>query len=482
MTHEHANDRWGTTGAHGGASLFGSCVAPEQLAPAGDARETLGGITPRNPSVMLLMGPATYRAGAFLTAAKRLGLDVIIGVDTPPPLAEQRQTPLPLDFADPEDAARQAADFAKAHQVMAILSVDDSATLVAAKASALAGLPHNDPASALAARDKLVMRERLATAGVPVPAFRAVPITANPAAIAGDIPFPCVVKPTRLSGSRGVIRADSPGEFIAAFSRTRQIVLAEGADPETTPLLVERFIPGREVALEGLLTDGTLNVLALFDKPDPLDGPYFEETIYVTPSRLPTEIQQAIARRTAEAAQALGLRTGPVHAELRINAEGVWPIELAGRSIGGLCSTVLEFGAGMSLEEIILRHAVGLPLATLERRGPAVGVMMIPIPRGGMFRGVSGIEEARAVPGISGVEITAKVNYPIQPLPEGASYLGFLFARAETPAAVEHALREAHRWLRIRIDPLVPLTPATHERPASASDALRFSTGSTTVD
>ncbi len=407
---------------------------------------------------MLLMGPATYRAGAFLTAAKRLGLDVIVGMDVPQPLAERWQTPLPLDFNDPDGAARKAAEFARSQHAVAILSVDDSATLIAAQASALAGLPHNDPESALAARDKLMMRERMAAAGIPVPAFRAVPVTTDPVAVASDIAFPCVVKPTRLSGSRGVIRADTPEEFIAAFTRTRHLVLGEGADPDTTFLLVEQFIPGQEVALEGLLTDGVLRVLALFDKPDPLDGPFFEETIYVTPSRLPAAIQEAIAQRTAEAAQALGLRTGPVHAELRINAEDVWPIELAGRSIGGLCSRILEFGAGMSLEELILRHAVGLPLSALERQGPAVGVMMIPIPRGGLFRGVSGMDDARSVPGITGIEITAKVNYPIHPLPEGASYLGFIFARGETPEAVERALREAHQRLRIRIDPLLPLS------------------------
>lgn len=456
MAHRPTHERTVETGAHTSASLSGCDPAFADAAFGRDEDTT----ATNTPTVMLLMGPTTYRAGAFLSAAKGLGLNAIVGVDVPHPLAERWQTPLSLDFNDPDDAARKAAEFAKAHHVAAILSVDDSATLVAAKASALAGLPHNDPDSALAARDKLVMRERLAAAGVPVPAFRPVPVTADPGSIAREIAYPCVVKPTRLSGSRGVIRADTPEEFIAAFTRTRRLVVGEGADPDTTCLLVEQFIPGQEVALEGLLTDGVLHVLALFDKPDPLDGPFFEETIYVTPSRLPAEVQAAIRQRTAEAAQALGLRTGPVHAELRINPENIWPIELAGRSIGGLCSTILEFGAGMSLEELILRHAVGLPLSALERRGPAVGVMMIPIPRGGVFRSVSGIDEARSVPGITGIDITAKVNYPIQPLPEGASYLGFIFARGDTPEAVEHALREAHRRLRIRIDPLLPLSPA----------------------
>jgi len=406
------------------------------------------------------MGPATYRAGAFVTAAERLGLDVVPGLDLPEPLAGRWQVTLGLDYNDPEEAARRVAAFAAEHPVAAILAVDDGATLVAARAAALAGLPHNEPASALAARDKLVMRERLAAGGVPAPEFRSYPLTVNPAAIADDVRYPCVVKPTRLSGSRGVIRADTPADFVAAFERTRRLLLGEGANPETTCLLVERFIPGVEVALEGLLTGGALRVLALFDKPDPLDGPFFEETIYVTPSRLPPATQEAIARRTAEAAAALGLREGPVHAELRINDEDVWPIELAGRSIGGLCSTILEFGAGMSLEELILRHAVGLPLPSTERTGEAVGVMMIPIPRGGVLRGVYGTEEASRVPRITGVEITARPNYPIFPLPEGASYLGFIFARGESPALVEAALREAHARLEIRIDPLLTMQRA----------------------
>lgn len=408
------------------------------------------------PRVVLLMGPATYRANAFLVAADRLGLDVAQGIDVPAPMAGEWRVTLGLDFNDPETAAQQVADYVAAHPAEAILAVDDGATMVAALAAARAGLPHNDPLSALAARDKFEMRERLAAAGVPVPRFTPYPLSSDPKAFVTEIPFPCVVKPTRLSGSRGVIRADSPAEFIAAFTRTQQMLLGEGSDPASC-LLVEEYIPGIEVALEGLLTDGELRVLALFDKPDPLDGPFFEETIYVTPSRLPAETQAAIAARTTEAAAALGLRHGPIHAELRVNERDVWPIELAGRSIGGLCSTILEFGAGMSLEELILRHAVGLALPESERRGDAVGVMMIPIPRGGVLREVDGQHDACEVPGITGLEISAKMNYPIVPLPEGASYLGFIFARGDSPAMVEEALRTAHGRLRIRIDPLLSL-------------------------
>jgi biotin carboxylase len=407
--------------------------------------------------VLLLFSPASYRTSPFMEAASRLGLEVVQGVDLPEPLAEYWHVPLGLDFGNLEQATRAIVDYAAKHPLHAILSVDDSASLLAARASAALGLPHNSPDAALAARDKYVMRRMLAAAGVPVPRFQCFAASDDPAQVAAQVDYPCVVKPLRLSGSRGVIRADTPEELIAAFTRTRKMLLADGGALEETSLLVERFIPGFEVALEGILTDQKLKVLALFDKPDPLDGPFFEETIYVTPSRLPAETQAAIAGCTARAAAALGLRTGPVHAELRVNDAGPWIVEIAGRSIGGLCSTILQFGVDMCLEELILRQAIGMEIEALEREDQAVGVMMIPIPGAGLLRGVHGAEQAQAVPGIVGFEMTAKLHNPIVPLPEGDSYLGFLFARGDSPAQVEAALREAHSKLKFTIEPLLPV-------------------------
>jgi biotin carboxylase len=403
------------------------------------------------------MSPATYRAGAFVRAAERLAVDVVTVLDMPDPLREHWHRRYGVDFAQRERAVGEVVALAREAHAQAVLSVDDSATELAALACAQLGFAHNAPASATAARDKLVMRRMLQAGGVPVPEFRDVPADAVPAELARDVRFPCVVKPLRLSGSRGVIRADNAAEFVRAFGRLTRMLAADGGDLSMMRVLIEEFLPGVEVALEGLLTAGNLRVLALFDKPDPLVGPFFEETIYVTPSRLPDVTQAAIADATAQAARALGLREGPVHAELRVNDRGAWLIEMAGRSIGGLCSTVLTFGAGLSLEELILRHAIGAELASTERQSGAVGVMMIPIPRGGLLRQVGGVEAACAVPGIDGVEITAKLNYPIVPLPEGASYLGFIFARGATPAEVEAALRVAHGRLDIKIDPLLPL-------------------------
>lgn len=407
--------------------------------------------------ILLLMSPATYRAGAFLQAAQSLNLEVVVGIDLPETLTEYWHVPLGLDFANREASVKAIVEYAQEHPFTAVLSVDDSATELAAYANAALGLVHNSPQASEAARDKLLMRQLMSLGGAPCPVFRNFRLNADPNELAQQVAYPCVVKPRRLSGSRGVIRANNPAEFVTAFARLKRILLSEGASEEETTFLVEDFIPGFEVALEGLLTDGKLKVLALFDKPDPLDGPFFEETIYVTPSHFSPEAQQAIADCVAKASAAIGLRTGPVHAELRINEQGPWMLEMAGRSIGGLCSTVLEFGSGMCLEELILRHAIGEEVATVEREKSAAGVMMIPIPTAGILKAVHGVDEAQAVPLISGVEITAKVNNSLVPLPEGASYLGFIFARGETPTEVEAAIRLAHSCLQFDIRREIPV-------------------------
>ncbi len=406
--------------------------------------------------VILLMSPATYRAGAFLSAAKRLDLEVVVGIDLPETLAEYWHVPLGVDFANPEASVRTIAEYARDHPIAAILAVDDAATELAALASAALELAHNSPKAATAARDKLLMRTLMSQGGAPCPVFRPFSLGADPAEVASKVTYPCVVKPLRLSGSRGVIRANNPDEFVVAFNRLKRLLLSEGYT-EQDPLLVEDFIPGFEIALEGILTHGQLRVLALFDKPDPLDGPFFEETIYITPSRLPAGMQGAIARYVTIAAASLELREGPVHAELRVNEQGPWMLEIAGRSIGGLCSTILEFGSGMCLEELILRHAIGQEIASIEREERAAGVMMIPIPAAGMLKAVHGIEEARAVPLVTGVQITAKLNHSLIPLPEGASYLGFIFARGDTPDGVEEAIRRAHKLLRFDIRREIPV-------------------------
>jgi biotin carboxylase len=409
--------------------------------------------------VLLLTTPHTYRAEAFRAAARQLDIEIVTAIDLPDELGNPREATLTLDFRYPDRAVQHIVAYANDHPLDAILSVDDSASLIAAQASAALNLPHNSPQAAAAARDKFVMRTLLKQGGVRVPNFRLLSTADDLARVARQVNYPCVVKPLALNGSRGVIRADDADQFVTAAQRLGRLLHSIDPSPDPKPFLVEEYIPGFEVALEGLLDHGTLRVLALFDKPDPLDGPFFEETIYVTPSRLSPETQAAIAHCTADSAQALGLKEGPVHAELRLNDRGVWLIEMAGRSIGGLCAQTLRFAhsADVSLEELILRQAVGIEIDSLEREDQAGGVMMIPIPAAGLLRGVSGLDEAKAVIGIEDVQITAKLNYPLVPLPEGESYLGFIFARGDTPSEVETALRAAHACLHFNVQPIIPL-------------------------
>jgi biotin carboxylase len=403
--------------------------------------------------VLLILPSATYRAPDFLAAARELGVPVTVASERRAAMsATMGERALTLRLSDPARAAEQIAERARQTPFAAIVGVDDQGVMAAALGAERLGLPHNQPAAVARTRDKAAMRRALAQAEVPQPRFALLASGADATGVAHEVGFPCVVKPLSLSGSRGVIRADDAEQVRAAAERVRGI-LAAAREPAGAPLLVESYLPGVEVAVEGLLRAGRLEMLAVFDKPDPLEGPYFEETLYVTPSRLPAGILADVEAVTARAADAVGLREGPVHAELRVDGERVSVLELAARSIGGLCSRALRFGAGVSLEEVILRHALGLGLEALAREPTASGVMMIPIPGAGVLQGVEGQDEARAVPGIGGLEITIARGRPVAPLPDGDRYLGFLFARATSADAVERSLRAAHGCLRISIDP-----------------------------
>src|SRR5215510_5710831 len=411
------------------------------------------------PRLLLLMTTTTYRAAAFLEAARRLQVTVVVASDQPQAL--EALTPgntLTLDFFHPEAAMRTITAFAATYPLDAVVGVDDDTTLTAAMVAEALGVSHNTAASVAAARNKHQMRQLLAAGAVASPRFACYSIEDNPVEVARQLAFPCVIKPLFLAASRGVIRADNLEQFIAAFQRLVTILrrpeVAVRGGALAHQLLMEAFIPGREVALEGLLTRGQLKVLALFDKPDPLDGPFFEETLYVTPSRLPDVIQEAITVSTARTVQALGLREGPVHAELRVNDQGPWMIEIAARSIGGLCSRTLRFDAGLSLEEVILRHSLGQDVTSCARDSLAAGVMMLPIPHRGILRRIQGQEEARRVPGIEDLSLTIPLGQEVVPLPEGDRYLGFLFARTATPDRVETALRTAHARLSFVITPV----------------------------
>ncbi len=407
------------------------------------------------PRVLLLLPTRTYRATDFLNAAQKLDVEVVIASEEPATTADLSPTDtLVLDFRDPTTATHIITKFASTKPIAAIVGVDDDTTILATTASVALGLPHNPISSAKATRDKYLLRKTMSEQGIPVPKYKRFSIHDDITKISTQIDFPCVIKPLSLSASRGVIRADNPIQLTEAVTRITKLLHsvkeAKGTDTNKETfqhLIVEKYIPGIEVALEGILISGELKTLALFDKPDPLEGPYFEETLYITPSRLSAEIQDELHCATAQASAALGLRHGPVHAELRYNEKGAHLIEIAARTIGGLCSRTLRFGTGMSLEELVIRHAIGQPIDTLNRENQAAGVMMIPVPKAGILGDVRGKKEARAVNGIEEVNITIPIGGKVVPLPEGDKYLGFIFARAEIPEKVEAALREAHQNL-----------------------------------
>jgi biotin carboxylase len=404
---------------------------------------------------LLLIGATTgYQTRIFAEAAARLGYELVLATDRCHVLDDPwGDRAVALRFEDPASAA---ATLSSETEVDGIVAVGDRPAYIAALAAQRMGIPYNSPASVEASRNKFLARQRFRDAGLLVPEFHRVALSDGPERAARQARYPCVLKPLGLSASRGVIRADNPTEFIAAFQRIETLL----ADPDIARLhedqdrflQVESFIEGREFALEALLTQGEFRLLALFDKPDPLDGPFFEETIYITPSRQDRATQDAIVQTTTGAVQALGLTHGPVHAEMRVNERGVWMLEVAARPIGGLCARVLP-----GLEELILRHAAGVDAGFIALTAPAAGVMMIPIPREGIYVDVQELAAARACPGIEDVIITAKQGQKLVPLPEGASYLGFIFARAETPAAVEQALRTAHSQLRFEIATALPV-------------------------
>jgi biotin carboxylase len=403
--------------------------------------------------LLLILPSATYRAPDFIAAARDLGVAVTVASERRAAMsATMGSAALTLPLSDPDRAAAVIVAAAAETPFAAIVGVDDQGVMAAALASERLGLAHNPPLAVARTRDKSAMRRALAEQAISQPPFVAVDPADDGTAAVEEVGLPCVVKPVSLSGSRGVIRANDLRELRAAVARVRAILLAAGR-PADEPLLLEGYIPGVEVAVEALMRDGALEVLAIFDKPDPLEGPYFEETLYVTPSRLPEAVLAEVERCSAGAARALGICEGPVHAELRVDGGRAWVLELAARSIGGLCSRALRFGAGMSLEVVILRHALGLGLGELTREQGASGVMMLPIAHAGVLVEVGGQARARAVEGVGGLEITIARGRPVVPLPEGDRYLGFLFARGASAEAVEHSLREAHGQLRVRIAP-----------------------------
>ena len=438
--------------------------------------------------VLLLATTTGYQTRAFGEAAERLGVDLVFATDRCDMLDDPWQDQaLAIRFYDEAGSVVTILEAAQRTPINGIIAVGDRPTVIAARAMKALGLVGHPRSAAALARNKRAAREHFKAAGLPTPAFVEGSPDDDPGHFA-TVGFPMVVKPLALSGSRGVMRVDDERELAAALSRIRRLLASADIQAERHEahklVLAEQFIEGREFAVEALMNRGTLDVLTIFDKPDPLDGPFFEETIYVTPSIAPPETRAAIVRATGDAVKALGLYHGPVHAECRVNSRGVFVLEVAARPIGGLCARALRFvprerlrgepdpiaggdlpgsiGTELSFEELLLRHALGEESTKWQRETMASGVMMIPIPRRGIYRGVSGIDRARAVAGIVDVRITAKLDQLLLPLPEGASYLGFIFARAPRTGDVDLALRTAHACLTFTIAPEMRVLQSTH--------------------
>ncbi len=414
--------------------------------------------------VLLLATTTGYQTRMFADAAASLGVEVVYATDRCDQLDDPwRDDAIPVRFHEEWRSVDTVLKRLDARPVSGVLVVGDRPSVLAAFITRLLGLPGHSPEAAAIARDKRLSRERLKIAGLLVPDFLAVPSTIDPSTLLSKVNFPAVVKPTVLSASRGVIRVDDTSSFVTAFRRVQRMLasndIKELRDPESDVILIESYIPGAEYALEGILEHGVFHALAIFDKPDPLEGPFFEESIYVTPSRANASTQREINEVVERAAKALGLHHGPVHAECRVNSKGVYVLEVAARPIGGLCARALRFvkpgEPSIGLEQLLLRHAIGLPVGEWVRETAASAVMMIPIPRSGVFRGVAGVDEAKTVAGVDEVLITAKPDQQLLALPEGSSYLGFIFAHAPTPGAAEQAVRAAHACLRLNIDPLL---------------------------
>lgn len=370
---------------------------------------------------------------------------------------------LHIDLADSKQALRSILHEAGRRSFAGIIGTDDLTIELAARAAQQLDLPHNPPRAVRIARRKDLARASLLDNGLPVPHHRRIDLRQPLVQQAKGIGLPCVLKPLALSASCGVIRVDNSEQFVNACVRIGRLLVSEGVR-ERNHILVEEFIPGIEVALEGMLSGGKLEVLAVFDKPDPLDGPYFEETYYITPSRLSKKVQRAISVRVEQGCAAYGLREGPVHAECRVNDRGVWILEIAPRTIGGLCARLLDLGTGHTLEELVLAHAMAHPLQHTSHGQSGAGVLMIPTPAAGILRRVEGLMAAERTPFVEEVTILVRDGYRLVPWPEGSSYLGFIFARAPTPEQAEAALRRAHACLNFVVAPLWDLrqTPANN--------------------
>jgi biotin carboxylase len=417
--------------------------------------------------ILIFTSKLGYQTRAFADAAKQLGAEVVYATDRCGRMDDPwGDGAIPLHFDNPQREALEVIEsFRSPNQVspVAILALGDKPVLTAAHVARMLAIPFHSPEAVENCRTKLRQREVLRAAGLPVPDFVAFSLQEDLSRVVPRVKFPCVVKPLSLAASQGVIRANNAEEFAAAVFRICALlespeVIATRA-PSLGQLLVESYIDGEEVSVEALMMRGELRVLAVFDKPGLSTGPYFEESLYVTPSSHPALALAAVEATLKRAVRALGLWHGPLHCEFRINEDGPWVLEIHPRPIGGLCSRALRFGPqNIFLEELLVRHALQMEGSDWRRERQASGVMMIPVPKSGILEKVDGEEDTLAVPGVEELKMTARLHDYIAAWPEGSSYLGFIFARGDSPESVEESLRAAHAKLHFTFSPRLPVT------------------------
>ena len=404
--------------------------------------------------ILFIAPPQSYRIAPYLKAAKELDCDLTIASMGEYSLVSPIAEGIHIDFADHEAALARLKEHHQQHPFNAVIGGDDLAVELASRLANELGLAHNSPQASLLTRRKDLARAHLQQAGVAVPAHSLIDLTRPLAIQLEQLHYPCVLKPLAMSMSRGVIRVDNTEQAQQACARIESIIQEALVEEEQQKILAEQYIDGEEIAYEGLLTNGELKTLLFFDKPEPLTGPYFEESYYITPSRQDKDIQQRVYEVVKAACDSYGLVTGPVHAELRVDEDGkVWVLEVAARTIGGECARLVELATEQSLEKLVLSNALSQLHSLPELKG-AAGVLMIPTTQAGVLRRVEGVMAAQNVEGIKEVVLSVREGHQLVPLPEGSSYLGFMYGLAETPEQVEQALREAHAKLNVVIAPL----------------------------
>ena len=406
------------------------------------------------PGFVLLIAPSgSYRIAPYLGAAKSLGMKILVVSNSQHSLVPEVAAGITVDFENIDDAIEIILAAIQTLSIRCVFATDDSCVEISSHIAQILKLPHNKPEAAALTHRKDLARKALKAGGCNTPEFQVISLDMVEK-FASPIDYPVVIKPLALSASRGVIRADNDEQMISACSRIEGILASAGQSGYIRDhILVESYLDGAEFAVEGFIIQGEFHLLTIFDKPEPLTGPFFEETYYLTPTQLDCRQQTELVNEVRQCCKAYGLEQGPVHAEARITKSGIVLLELAARTIGGQCGQLIEFSLQQKLEEIVIQGMCGIK-PELPNNPQAAGVMMIPVTNSGILKRVEGLTNALEIPYIEDIEIHIREGYELIPLPEGSSYLGFIFAKAPKYHEVYQSLKSAYECLRFVTQPV----------------------------